>query len=256
MSFRRMLPFIFVNILISAVVVLAILYWWDTRQAEPAAGADTAVVAPTGVSPDDEAPAVVTSIPSATPATGDETPVHVVQAGDTLGNISAFYDVPIEDIMAANGLTNPNLLTVGQELVIPVGGLPTATPPPTATAVPDVLPSPNPTEPIPEEGEAQVEISDVIGAGELTEEAVQIVNNGARQIALLNWRLSDEDQHTYVFGQVTLFGEGAGILLHTEAGQNGSGDLYWGLEEPIWESGEQVTLIDADDTVQATFIVP
>ena len=32
MSFRRMLPFILVNILVSATVVLAILWWWEGRK--------------------------------------------------------------------------------------------------------------------------------------------------------------------------------------------------------------------------------
>ena len=32
MSFRRMLPFLLLNIFISAAVVLGILWWWDGRQ--------------------------------------------------------------------------------------------------------------------------------------------------------------------------------------------------------------------------------
>ncbi len=48
--------------------------------------------------------------------------VHVVASGETLGTISQRYDVTVEDIMAANGLDNANFLSVGQELTIPVGG--------------------------------------------------------------------------------------------------------------------------------------
>ena len=35
MSYRRMLPFLLINIIVSATVVLAILWWWDGRNEEP-----------------------------------------------------------------------------------------------------------------------------------------------------------------------------------------------------------------------------
>ena len=41
-----------------------------------------------------------------------------------------------------------------------------------------------------------------------------------------------------------------------DIGQDTPTDLYWGLEEPIWESGELVTLLDSEDTIQATFEAP
>lgn len=44
---------------------------------------------------------------------------HVVQGGDTLSGIASRYGVRPDDIMKANGLTNPNLIKVGQKLVIP-----------------------------------------------------------------------------------------------------------------------------------------
>ena len=46
-------------------------------------------------------------------------PVYVVQPGDTLSSIAARFHVSINDLMAANDMTNPNLLAVGQQLVIP-----------------------------------------------------------------------------------------------------------------------------------------
>ncbi len=45
---------------------------------------------------------------------------YVVQAGDTLGSIAQTYGVGLEALMQANGLTDANLLEVGQTLVIPV----------------------------------------------------------------------------------------------------------------------------------------
>ncbi len=44
---------------------------------------------------------------------------HVVQVGDTLGRIAQQYGVSLEALMQANGLSDPNLLTVGQTLTIP-----------------------------------------------------------------------------------------------------------------------------------------
>ncbi|MFO7536672.1 MAG: lamin tail domain-containing protein [Chloroflexota bacterium] len=256
MSMRRMLPFVLVNILVSVVVVLGILYWWENR--ETAVGEETAVT--------------TLSTPTATPeltfeeassqvaAENDPEPdsnetIHVVQRGDTLGNISRIYDVSIDDIMAANSLTNPNILSVGQQLLIPIGGLPTATPAPSPTPTSDAPPPPIATEPA-LEGEAQVEIADVIGVGQVTAEAVQIINNGSRQVALQGWKLVGEQGQVYTFGQVTLFGEGAGILVHTAAGQDGATDFYWGQETAVWQPGSTVTLLNADDEIQSTYVIP
>jgi LysM repeat protein len=256
MSIRRMLPFILINIVVSAVVVLAILYWWDGRNAQESETAAVTTVAPGNLDIPLATPAAETQPQSTnTPDAPPGPPVHVVAAGDTLGNISQFYGVTIADIVAANNLTDPNVISVGQQLIIPVGGLATAPPAPTETAAVSALPSPIPTEPI-EPGEAIIEITGVVSPGQLAEEAVQIVNSGSRQIALLDWKLVDEDRHIYTFGQVTLFGDGAGILVHTETGQDGATDLFWGLEEPVWEPGELVTLLNAEDAPQATFTIP
>lgn len=258
MSVRRMLPFILINVLVSAIVVLAILYWWESRDADPEETVQVTAVSPTAPS----APAATQAFSQSTDTPApqpDEPLVHVVTAGDTLANISRFYEVPMEDIMIANGISNPNILSVGQQLTIPVGGLPTATsPPPTETAAPatpEEPPTPIATEPL-EQGDVAVEISEVVSAGEMAEEAVQILNNGSRQVALLDWKLADEDGHVYTFGQVTLFGDGAGLLVHTETGQDTATDLYWGLEESAWEPGELVTLLDEEEEIQATYTIP
>jgi len=47
--------------------------------------------------------------------------VHVVKANENLFRISLRYKVSMNAIMAANGLTNPNLLLTGQRLKIPCG---------------------------------------------------------------------------------------------------------------------------------------
>jgi LysM repeat protein len=51
----------------------------------------------------------------------DGAAVHVVQSGDTLGGIAAAYGTTVEELMALNGLSDPNYLYVGQEIVLPGG---------------------------------------------------------------------------------------------------------------------------------------
>jgi murein DD-endopeptidase MepM/ murein hydrolase activator NlpD len=46
-------------------------------------------------------------------------PVYIVQPGDTLSLIASRFNVDLTDLMNANGITDPNLLAAGQELVIP-----------------------------------------------------------------------------------------------------------------------------------------
>ena len=45
--------------------------------------------------------------------------IHVVQIGETMGEIAQQYGVTVSDLLIANGLTDPNRLSIGQELLIP-----------------------------------------------------------------------------------------------------------------------------------------
>ncbi len=143
MSFRQMLPFFLLNIVVSAVVVLSILFWWDSRGpgGELAAGA-TAAALPEGVlaTPNIAAPPSGT-VPVESAPSASEPVLHTVQSGETLNMISQQYDVSVDDIMAANDMTDPNFIGVGQQLTIPVGGLPEPTVAPTETAVANPSPS-------------------------------------------------------------------------------------------------------------------
>lgn len=106
------------------------------------------LVIPSGSSP----PPAVTPVPAPpTPGT-----TYVVQRGDTLFRISIRFGVPVQIIAQANGLTNINLIYVGQTLTIPGSTAPAPVPtqppappapPPTTSPVPTALP--NPTTPAP-----------------------------------------------------------------------------------------------------------
>jgi murein DD-endopeptidase MepM/ murein hydrolase activator NlpD len=54
---------------------------------------------------------------AAPPAQGQT--VHVVQAGETLFRIAQAYGVTVDELVAANGLVNRNVIHVGQQLIIP-----------------------------------------------------------------------------------------------------------------------------------------
>lgn len=70
--------------------------------------------------------ALAQDAPTATPAPALETPgdipqVHAVTEGENLTIIATLYDVTVEDLMAVNGLTDSDLIQIGQELIIPGG---------------------------------------------------------------------------------------------------------------------------------------
>jgi LysM repeat protein len=61
---------------------------------------------------------VINATPTSVP-TGGPFITHVVQAGENIFRIGLRYNVTVTRIAAANGLTNPNLIYVGQVLQIP-----------------------------------------------------------------------------------------------------------------------------------------
>ena len=62
-----------------------------------------------------------TPIPTTPPGTSGATVVHVVQRGENLFRIALRYNTTVEAIAAANGISNPQLIYVGQKLTIPQG---------------------------------------------------------------------------------------------------------------------------------------
>lgn len=82
--------------------------------------APQATETPLPASPTPTATQVATPTPSPTATPG--VTVHIVSFGDTLFSIAQAYGVTVEAIAAANGLTYPYLIYVGQELVIPEAG--------------------------------------------------------------------------------------------------------------------------------------
>jgi LysM repeat protein len=183
--------------------------------------------------------------------------VHVVQSGETLGGIAQRFGVSVDELMTANNIADPNLLNVGQTLVIPSSGYaPTPAPPGTPGALPtNAAEPPRPTATRdPNAPLSQVSIREVKSPGNLAEEALVIANQGG-PVDLSGWTLRDEAGHVYTFPALTLW-EGGVVVVHTAAGADLVTDLYWSLTEPVWASGRQAVLSDAGGNLHTRFPVP
>jgi LysM repeat protein len=203
--------------------------------------------------------------------------VYTVQPGDTISSLSLQFDVPGADIITANGIENPDYLPTGAQLIIPVGGLPPATPGwtpiPTSTYTPMPFEPPSadltaaasmPTSALDEAtataaplaSGSRVEISEILGVGELEQEQVVIVNVGDEVADMAGWTLSGADGDTYQFGGYRLW-PGGSVMVHSRAGQDGQplSSLFWGRSEPAWAAGEVVALRNAEGEVLTTYVV-
>jgi len=78
------------------------------------APAETAAPVPTQIT-------TPSPVPTEEPAATETAPtLHTVQPGETLSSIARDYGVSYQAILDANGLEDPNLIRVGQELIIPI----------------------------------------------------------------------------------------------------------------------------------------
>jgi LysM repeat protein len=274
-----------ISLIISVVVVLIAnrqVFPGDIATSASANGTDEAAQLETP--PAAETLATERVVPESTPL---ESVNYVVQQGDTLGLIANKFSVSLFDLMTANGLTNQDFIQIGQELVIPLGGLPTATPtftpvpiptetplpfdPPTPlpegvepppepaatvgpSPTPTVTPTPLPTSTLPPFNEIKVAINSVIGPGDLFQETVVILNQGAG-ISLNGWKLEGSPLANFTFPDVFLF-SGGSIRIHTAAGQNTPSDLYLNQGEAVWPPGTTIILRDAQDSEISRYTVP
>lgn len=109
------------------------------------------VPVPTQTAPAPAAPAATESpAPAPTPATEGseeqapvtEIRVHRVEAGDSLNLIASRFGVSVARLQEFNGISNPNLIRLGQLIRIPAADLPATAP--VTTPVPDPTPEPEP----------------------------------------------------------------------------------------------------------------
>lgn len=256
MNARRLVLYLLLNVVVSASVALGVLVLWDQThpglRPQPAAiiAQATQTARPIPLSP---TPAAVT----ATEAVQPTPTVYVVKPGDTLGTIAQRFSLTVDEIMAANGLTDPNVLKVGQSLIIPVPG---SVPPTAPPSTPSLLPTNPPQTPLPtatqdpNQPQPSVSIREVRGAGTLADEVLVVVNDGG-PVDLASWTLRDETGHQYTFPTLRLF-QGGAVSLHTAAGADTVTDLYWGQSGAVWASGKSALLSDGAGNLRARYKVP
>ncbi|BBL68733.1 MBL fold metallo-hydrolase [Methanoculleus chikugoensis] len=133
--------------------------------------------------------------------------------------------------------------TDGTALTVAAGEAPAATVTAGATTVPATA---APTTPAPSSG---VYIADL----DLREEWIAVANGDPAAVNLTGWTIADEGmRNTYTFPVFTL-DPGAGVTVHSGAGNDTATDLYWGRGSPVWNNdGDLATLADANGTVVST----
>jgi len=125
------------------VAAVAILWLWKPWQtAKPQAMAPTPNTPTATPSPRATYAVAATATPlnSPTPLPTTTLPPnqlrHTVEAGQTVTNIARLYGTTVKAILQANGLKERSLLSVGQQLIIPLPLADTPTPTPTLTPSP------------------------------------------------------------------------------------------------------------------------
>lgn len=105
-----------VSMLLSAALVVVILL-----ASVPQVGSTVSVPQPTA-EPTDE-PVFYTTVVEPTAAPPRPTTTHIVEAGQELGLIARMYNVELAEIIQLNRIANPDILHIGQQLIIPAAGL-------------------------------------------------------------------------------------------------------------------------------------
>jgi hypothetical protein len=120
-----------------------------------------------------------------------------------------------------------------------------------ATALPNVSSSTNAEL----KTDIPVKISSVVAAGILESEIVVIRFEGEGELNLTSWQMKDDSGNTYTFPQVILY-QNSAVQVHTIAGTDSVIDLYWGIGEAVWNSGENASLYDSQGNLRAVYRVP
>ncbi len=245
---KRAIIFLLINIIISASTTLAILFVWDLTHPEYTAISNAA----RNLNNPPPGTVGVTENPNKKATTA--TPVmdeYVVREGDTLGEIAEKYKVSIDTLLKVNGLKDANSISVGMAIYIPLTPqvFPTETAVVTRTpigATPTLAPGAQPP---------GVVINSVIGVGDIISERVFITRTGSGPLIMNGWKLVDSDGNTFVFPDLVLF-EGGAVNIWTTSGTSTVVDLYWGLNNAVWSSGEKVTILNEQGKEAATYTIP
>jgi hypothetical protein len=220
---KRLIFFLFLNVLVSVCTTLAVLVAWDQLRGPLPGGLINPITInlsrPTAPAPTSTPLMVAATAPIPT----QSFEIHIVIEGETFDSIAQTYGVSVAELVSANGYTQAQTLSPGELLRIPLH---------------------------------PVVIDSVIGAGDLDTERVVILNKLDGALNLGGWQLEDNSGRVLTFPQISLFGQDRAVEVFSRSGVDSADQLYWGLLAPIWQSGMVVTLRDTQGTIQATFTVP
>jgi LysM repeat protein len=208
---------------------------------------------------------------------------HALADGENPSIVADIYGADVFELLAVNNLTEETsgLLQIGQILIVPLegcalvpetqvvevtegvsvasvdgGGEVTPQAEGTTEANLTAAPALRPTLTLaPTAANAQVVITDIISAGDITAEAVVILNNGA-VVNLGGWTLSDGEGNTFVFPEGRRLFQNGRVTVNTRSGENTPVALFWGRDREVFEPGDVIVLADADGVVQATRRIP
>ena len=253
MRIARLAGYLLLNMAVSAAVAVAVLLYWENNRQPVASRAPDAATGESGGA----SPVMLDGSPRQHGLQLSTEPIiYRVRVGDTMGSIAMQYDLTIEELMAQNGLNDPNALAIDQLLTIPARQPAQPTERPMATRAPvTVVVTPQPPAAVATSNLPPViTIRAVSGAGDLAAEQVVIVNvGGAADLA--GWALVQPEGDAYRFPALRLHQTGQ-ISVHTGDGQDTVTDLFWGRDQAVWQTGRVVQLLDADGNIHATFELP
>lgn len=243
-SWLRLIFYLGINVLVSALTTWAVLNWWEARQEKP-----QALVAPAASQTVQVTPAVVEETPSpAASVPSMALTTYTVLPGETLGSIALDLDIDVETLMAINGLQDRDAIGANMVLFVP---LPVNEQP----LPPEQTPTSAPTQAAYSSADPQISIVSVVGAGDAATERVVLRRVGSGELSLAGWSLETESGDRYFFPQLILYADGA-VSVHSAAGVNSVVDLYWGRSTAAWLSGSQVRLLDPAGELHASYRVP
>gem|GEM_PF-990598 len=80
----------------------------------------------------------------------------------------------------------------------------------------------------------------------LNDEYFTLLNDGTTAVDLSGWRVETEDGKQYWFPSGYVLQPGAVVTIHSGAGTNSQGILYWGSTEPVWNNVSGLAVLRDD----------
>ena len=112
-----------------------------------------------------------------------------------------------------------------------------------------------PTATLPPLDKVLLEVQSVIGSGDIQNEHLHVLYLGSDPLDIQNWTLQEGRKKVYTFPAFVLF-KGGAFDLYTMAGTNSAIELYMGMSDSIWSSGNQLSLHDPAGNVRLTYKIP